>query len=369
MPAPMDFSMMPPEINSGLMYAGPGSESTLTAAAGWDRLAAELRSAADSYGSVISNLTNEWRGPASEAMEAAAQTHVVWMNTAAAQAEQTAAQATAWADAYDAAFSMTVPPPVITANRAQLASLIETNIFGQNTSAIMATEAQYEEMWSQDAAAMNGYASSTTAAATLTPFTVPGQATNPAGSAAQTAAVAQAAATQTDTSTQSTLSQLLSSTLQELASPAASSTSGSGSTTTGLSGLVNSIFGSNSPVGNILNSQFANTASQAGENAVTAFANTGSFFTSMGQLGQSAGGAASAAGDAAGAAGAAAGAAGQAATGGLGALGGLGGTVSAGLGRGASIGSLSVPPSWAMNPAATPFEQPLGLTPLTRISA
>ncbi|MBO0865976.1 MAG: PE/PPE C-terminal domain-containing protein, partial [Mycobacterium sp.] len=56
-----------------------------------------------------------------------------------------------------------------------------------------------------------------------------------------------------------------------------------------------------------------------------------------------------------------------AATGGLGALGGLGGVpgaVSAGLGKGASIGQLSVPPSWAVNPAATPFQQPLGLTPL-----
>ncbi|MBO0865450.1 MAG: PPE family protein, partial [Mycobacterium sp.] len=200
----MDFSMVPPEINSGLMYTGSGSGSTLTAAAAWDRLAAELRSAADSYGSVISNLTNEWQGPSSEAMVAAAEPHVVWMNTAAAQAEQTAAQAIAWAGAYDAAFSMTVPPPLIAANRAQLASLIETNIFGQNTSAIMATEAQYQEMWSQDAAAMNGYASSATAAATLTPFTAPGSTTNPAGSAGQTAAVAQAAATQADTSTQKT---------------------------------------------------------------------------------------------------------------------------------------------------------------------
>jgi len=35
---------------------------------------------------------------------------------------------------------------------------IATNILGQNTPAIAATEAQYMEMWAQDAAAMYGYA-------------------------------------------------------------------------------------------------------------------------------------------------------------------------------------------------------------------
>ena len=119
MRAPIDFSMVPPEINSGLMYTGPGSAPTLAVASAWDRLAAELRSAADSYGAVVSNLTSEWQGPASEAMAAAAESQLVWMNTAATQAEQTAAQATAWAGADHAAFTMAVPPPAIAANRAQ----------------------------------------------------------------------------------------------------------------------------------------------------------------------------------------------------------------------------------------------------------
>ena len=47
---------------------------------------------------------------------------------------------------------MTVPPAVVAANRAQLATLVATNVFGQNTPAIAATEAQYAEMWAQDAA-------------------------------------------------------------------------------------------------------------------------------------------------------------------------------------------------------------------------
>ncbi|WP_252159672.1 PPE domain-containing protein, partial [Mycobacterium tuberculosis] len=41
----------------------------------------------------------------------------------------------------------------VVANRALLVALVATNFFGQNTPAIAATEAQYAEMWAQDAAA------------------------------------------------------------------------------------------------------------------------------------------------------------------------------------------------------------------------
>jgi hypothetical protein len=74
----------------------------------------------------------------------------------------------------------------------QLMVLIATNFFGQNTAAIAATEAQYAEMWAQDAAAMFDYATSSATAAQLTPFSSPKQTTNPDGLAAQSAAVAQA---------------------------------------------------------------------------------------------------------------------------------------------------------------------------------
>ena len=183
----MDFGALPPEINSARMYAGPGPESMLAAAAAWNGLAAELHSAASSYASVVSELTSgPWLGPSSTAMAAAAAPYVAWMNATAGQAELAATQAQAAAGAYEAAFAMTVPPPVIAANRTQLASLIATNIFGQNTSAIAANEAQYGEMWAQDAAAMYGYAANSAAAtAKVTPFTAAPQTTNPAGLAAQ----------------------------------------------------------------------------------------------------------------------------------------------------------------------------------------
>ena len=135
----IDYGALPPEINSARMYAGPGAGSMLAAAAAWDGLAAELHSAASSYGSVISGADQRaWLGPSSTAMAAAAAPYVAWMSTTAGQAELAATQAQAAAGAYEAAFATTVPPPVIAANRAQLMTLVATNLFGQNTPAIAA---------------------------------------------------------------------------------------------------------------------------------------------------------------------------------------------------------------------------------------
>jgi PPE-repeat protein len=192
----MDFGLYPPEINSGRMYAGPGSGPMLAAAQAWDALADELYTAAGSYQSVTSELSGgPWSGPSSASMAAAAATYVTWLSATAAQAEETAAQAKAAGAGYEAAFASTVPPPVIAANRSLLMTLVATNFFGQNTAAIAATEAQYAEMWAQDAVAMYVYAGSSASASALTPFTSPGENTDPGATAGQAAAVSQAAST------------------------------------------------------------------------------------------------------------------------------------------------------------------------------
>ncbi|CQD14132.1 PPE family protein [Mycobacterium lentiflavum] len=188
----LDFGALPPEINSGRMYVGAGSGPMLAAAAAWDELAAELFSTAALYGSTIQSLSvGPWTGPSSIAMAAAAAPYVQWMNATGAQAEQAGIQAKLAAGAYEAAFAATVPPPVVAANRSLLATLIATNILGQNTPAIAATEAQYLEMWAQDAAAMYGYAGSSATASRLPAFTEPPQTTNEPGSGMQAAAMAQ----------------------------------------------------------------------------------------------------------------------------------------------------------------------------------
>ncbi|ORW87551.1 hypothetical protein AWB92_23920 [Mycobacterium sp. IEC1808] len=192
----MDFAALPPEINSARMYTGPGSGPLLAAATAWDGLAAALHAAASSYQSEVAALTaGPWLGPTSGLMAAAAAPYLAWTRTSAAQAEQAANQAKAAAGAYETAFAETIPPPVVAANRSLLLALVATNIFGQNTPSIAATEAQYAEMWAQDAAAMYGYAAASALATTLTPFAPPPRNTSSAGPAAQAAAVAQATGT------------------------------------------------------------------------------------------------------------------------------------------------------------------------------
>jgi PPE-repeat protein len=178
------------------MYAGPGSGSMMAAASAWDGLASELSLTATGYTSAITELTSSpWLGPASRSMVAAATPYISWLGSAAAMAEDAANQARAAAAAFETAFAMTVPPPVVAANRVLLMTLIATNFFGQNTPAIAATEAQYAEMWAQDATAMYGYAGASTTATQLTPFSEPAQTTDQGGLAAQAVAVGQAIAT------------------------------------------------------------------------------------------------------------------------------------------------------------------------------
>jgi PPE-repeat protein len=366
MTAVFDFGAFPPEVNSAKMYAGPGSASMLSAAAAWNGLASELRSQAASYSSIVSNLIGEgWQGRASAAMAAAAAPYTAWMHTTAAQAEQTAGQATAAAAAYEAAYGMTVPPPVIAANRTQLASLVATNVLGQNGPAIAATEAHYGQMWAQDAAAMYGYAAQSSAATKVPSFTTAPQTTAAGGLTGQAAATTQAAST----STQATLSQLTSAvpnTLQGMASPATSTPSTSGlselegllsSGSSGNSQLDNfwSTWGPNANIWNTLTSTGALNPLQAAQIVTSAgFLGPGAMTGSQGLSGLPPLGAAAGLGS------------GPQGLSGVAGLGATGSSMSVGVGQGASIGTLSVPPNWtaAAPSAGSPTTSALGSTPL-----
>ncbi len=169
------FLFFPPEINSALMYGGAGPGPLLTAASAWEALAADLAAAGASFESVVTGVAaGPWTGPSSAAMVAAATPYLQWLISAAGQAEIAAAQATAAATAYEAAFMATVPPPEVLANRIRLLMLMATNFFGQNTPAIAMTEIEYMEMWAQDVAAMVGYhVGAQTVTSTLPAFSVP----------------------------------------------------------------------------------------------------------------------------------------------------------------------------------------------------
>ncbi|MGV0749005.1 PPE domain-containing protein [Mycolicibacter minnesotensis] len=174
----MNFAALPPEVNSALMYTGAGSGPIRAAATAWKTMAAELETAANNYRTIIAELTDQtWQGPSATAMAAAATPYATWMSTTATKASHAGTQAAAAATAYETAYAMTVPPAVIAANRAQLATLIATNFLGTNTAAIAATEAHYSEMWAQDATAMYAYATNAAAATQLPTFTAPAPST------------------------------------------------------------------------------------------------------------------------------------------------------------------------------------------------
>jgi PPE-repeat protein len=331
MTAMLDYDVFPPELNSARMYAGPGSGSMLTAASAWDDLAADLRSHAANFGSVVEGLTGGgWQGPSSMSMAAAAAPYMAWMNTAATQAEHTAAQAKSAAVAYETAISATVPPPMIAANRAQLASLVATNVLGQNTPAIMTNEANYAEMWAQDAGAMNGYAGQSAAATQLTTFSPPTQTTNSAALSGGTGVQS--------TSSSSGLSAILSDMTGD----------GSGSDLFSSSGLG-------------LNNNLWNTVTSTGafNPAEVVQAVTGSSFLGAGTsgvehlapTGMTAGLGSS-----------------TAVAQGIPNLAGLGGSssaISAGVGKAPTLGPLSVPPAWtSIATPNSPLVSALGTTPL-----
>jgi len=222
----LDYGTLPPEVSSARIYSGPGAGPLMGAAAAWDALANGLESLSRGYSSVVSRLEGEsWSGRASHEMVAAVAPYIAWVATAGAQAEQAASQARAAAAAYERAFAATVPPAMVTANRMQLASLVATNVLGQNSALIADTEVAYHDMWAQDAAAMYNYAASSSAATVLSQFDAPPQTTSAAGQSAQAEAVAQAVGASTAGNSQATLSRLISAVPQQLQALATTGTS------------------------------------------------------------------------------------------------------------------------------------------------
>ncbi len=117
----MSFLALPPEVNSGLILAGAGSQPMLAAATAWSGLSDELFIAADSFGSIVAGLTAAaWQGPA---MAATALPFRNWLSAVAAEAGQAAAQAKTMTALIETVSSAVVPPVMVAANRSELVSL------------------------------------------------------------------------------------------------------------------------------------------------------------------------------------------------------------------------------------------------------
>ncbi|MCK8645181.1 PPE family protein [Mycobacterium colombiense] len=335
----MDFGALPPEVNSGRIYSGPGAGSLRAAALAWDTLAGDLYLAATAYGSAISTIAYQWVGRASTAMTEAATPYVAWLSTTAGQALQAANHAQSAADFYEAAFTAMVPPPLIAENRAILLLLVSTNVLGQNSTAIASTEAEYDQMWAQDAAAMYGYAASSAAATGLTPFLSPPATTDPAGVAEQGVAVSHAAGDSGGLRAQevmSTGSQLITTVPQALRELATAPASASGiSASASLSGAMSKLSTLvETPAKLAMHPlNFINSALSLSKGVAAPAATAMSVESTLGHAVSS----------------------GSRALGsGLSGLGGNSATMTTGVARALSIGSLSVPHAWAAAPASSP---------------
>jgi PPE-repeat protein len=240
----MDSFSLPPEITSALIHAGPGAESLIEASGAWQQLGAEMEETIPTYASVVSSLTQVWRGPSSATMADAVDPFLNWMRNIAQQCKQLASSVLAAASAFTQAQATVVQPAVVAANRARLAQLLATNLLGVNLPAIAQTEDQYQTMWANNSSAMSRYQAATAQALQLPQFSSPPSIASPTAAATQAAAVPAAAA------------------------PAAVDPLGlnifapnTDTTGVGLAGLLNLFSGSsNSAFGSFLNSNFLTTA-------------------------------------------------------------------------------------------------------------
>jgi PPE-repeat protein len=340
----VDWGALPPEINSGRIYAGPGPGPLLAAAAAWQSLTVELGMVGGDIEATLSALAaGPWLGPSAMAMLAAAQPFVAWVMTQAAQTQVAAAATGQLAAAYSTAFAAHIPPPAIAANRTLLASLVATNFFGVNSAAIAATEADYTEMWAQDAAAMYAYSAAAGAAAaslTADPFIPPADATNAAGLAGQAASTADAAGQSAGTA-------------GSTAGQAGDAVSGMGSSLGGLASAPSEAASSlTSPLQSLtsLPSSMASGMGGMGTNPANTGMSPVAGLLGGGMFGSLLTPAASGAGSSIGAI--------PSGVGGM-----SGSPVTAMMGRASPIGRLSAPPGWAEN------SQRLTLTEQTAVSA
>ena len=336
-----DLGALPPEVSSALIYSGPGPSSLTSAAAAWNSVAAELASTAQGLDKVVTQLASEsWLGPTSAAMVAAVQPYVSWVSTTAGQAEHAAAQAQSAAAAFETVFASVVPPPLIAANRAELAQAVQTNVLGLNNSVIAQLEAQYGEFWANNASAMYGYAGSSAAATKISSFTEAPAIANPAAALSSAAS----SATSPATSVQSWIQGLLTNVqarIQSLTGPFIGNTATSKSALSEIWFLLTGQTILPTNLGAFVNGYSPYAGFFYNTEGLPYFSvGMGNFGTQIAKSSGWLGGAAPAAAAAV-----------PKGIGGLGAAaGGAGGQVAAGLGHGAHVAGLSVPNSW---PGAT----------------
>jgi len=189
-----DAAAHPPEVNYYTLIAGDHAASATAAAAGHQVLAQMLAAEIAAMGAnTAATATAGWHGAGGTAMTMSATEFMAVMSLAVAWFEEASVSAGEIVSAYHLAETSMIPGPVCETNLTTTAALVASNILGQNTPAIVALVAEYQEFWIQNASVASTYQAAVSAALGVlaTPPPIAPMAPNPAGALA---GVAQAGA-------------------------------------------------------------------------------------------------------------------------------------------------------------------------------
>ncbi|MFE2961026.1 PPE family protein [Nocardia tengchongensis] len=152
------FEALPPEVNSRLLFAGPGPVNLYGASNAYSASYNALSAAAQAADGSMAEMSAVWQSPAADKAQQAFGTHANWLRTQGEVALTTAAMSTLAADANSTARAIMPQESVIYALQAHTAGLVATNGMGQNTTLIVADEIAYVGLWRLASRTMAGYA-------------------------------------------------------------------------------------------------------------------------------------------------------------------------------------------------------------------
>jgi PPE-repeat protein len=188
---------MTPEVNAfRLTCMGAGSAAHVPVVAGYQTASETLIAEGTQQTATAMATSATWMGSGGVAMTGAVLPSGAWHEAAAAHAQAASETVASAGAAHATASLMTIPHPVVIANRVREVGLEASNILGQNAIPIAETNGEYAEFWGQNAGAMTGYFSAAMGlvSALSVPLMAAPQTTDPLGMAAGLASVAAQAA-------------------------------------------------------------------------------------------------------------------------------------------------------------------------------